>query len=740
MDASPSNPIAAAAFAYAQRGWAVIPVIGKVPQGGKGWPDKATKDPGEAECLFDEYSDCDGVGVVLGARSGIIDIECDNEAAEVMLGELFSGDLPPTPTFQSTRGLHRIFAWTEELPESERHKSKFMVGNLEIRSGGGDKAAQTVFPPSNGRDWILNSEHLPPAQIPAAVLERMREHIAAAKKPRKPAAEPVEFPTSDSSGDERLDVTRWLARHAVEVLRYETQGNTGLWFIRCPGIDKHTTPDGVRDCIVTQEVNTGKLGGHCFHASCGMSDWQSLSEAIGRPTYQDYHGAPEPILEEAVAAIMATASPAAIQQEVDEETKRDERSDAAEQVKFPENLLNVGGILKGVVDYTLQTSMYRQPELALASAIALLGSTFGRKVTDRFGTRTNVYVLGLGESGVGKERARQVSKELLLRSGADKTMGSERIGSHAGIVSAIFDSPVCLMQLDEFGRLLETMRDPRRSPHLYNCITVLMQLYTSANSYWKADAYADSKKVKQIDQPHLCLYGTATPASFWNSLTTDNISEGLVGRLMVFPGRGYAEVDMRMPDLVQAPADVVDALRWWSDYHPGGNLSQEHPVPVRVEHSEESLSRFVQHISAIAERRKQEHPLRAALWSRSGEKVAKLALIHACSRSVSVPSHIELEDIEWAIAMSNWLTRYLLRGCAEFVSESMTEGVNKKVLREIPFHGIDGNSLARATQFLTGKQRRDIVNDLVDGGYIQLDVLPSTGGRPKQVYKRIRNP
>jgi hypothetical protein len=96
-----------AALYYASLGWTVIPVRGKVPQGGTGWPSLATRDPGEAACLFEDWPH-DGVGVLLGAKSGIIDVECDNEQAAAELVEMFVGEIPITPCFQSSRGRHYL--------------------------------------------------------------------------------------------------------------------------------------------------------------------------------------------------------------------------------------------------------------------------------------------------------------------------------------------------------------------------------------------------------------------------------------------------------------------------------------------------------------------------------------------------------------------------------------------------------------------------------------------------------
>ena len=94
--------------------------------------------------------------------------------------------------------------------------------------------------------------------------------------------------------------------------------------------------------------------------------------------------------------------------------------------------------------------------------------------------------------------------------------------------------PIRLFQLDEIGRLLATMRDPKVS-HLYNVGTVLMALYSSSNTIWTGDAYADATKVKRIVQPHVCVYGTSVPENLYSGLSPENLTDGLVGRLIDFP-------------------------------------------------------------------------------------------------------------------------------------------------------------------------------------------------------------
>lgn len=165
------------ALTYAQLGWLVIPTVGKVPCGGKAWQKKATADPVEVARHFSTTHD--GLGVVLGQRSRIIDIECDDPAAEQTLSDLFEGNIPLTPTFQSTRGKHRVFCWREDLPGPNVTVAK--IGKLEIRTGNGNRGCQTVFPPSGNRKWILHPSDVPVAEIPSDVVEKLRSRAETPK-------------------------------------------------------------------------------------------------------------------------------------------------------------------------------------------------------------------------------------------------------------------------------------------------------------------------------------------------------------------------------------------------------------------------------------------------------------------------------------------------------------------------------------------------------------------------------
>ena len=186
------------ALKYAAYGWKVVrlyPVLfpgkcgcrnegcssqGKHPVA-TNWPASATDD----EATISEWRGEFNIGVKLGPDSGIIDIECDSPEAERELLELFDDDAPITATYSSGRGKHRLFAWSDDLPDWAKQKAKHDHGAIEFRTGGGARGAQSVFPPSDYKSggnyaWLpgLSPDDVEPAELPARVLKKLKANDA----------------------------------------------------------------------------------------------------------------------------------------------------------------------------------------------------------------------------------------------------------------------------------------------------------------------------------------------------------------------------------------------------------------------------------------------------------------------------------------------------------------------------------------------------------------------------------
>jgi hypothetical protein len=120
-----------------------------------------------------------------------------------------------------------------------------------------------------------------------------------------------------------------------------------------------------------------------------------------------------------------------------------------------------------------------------------------------------------------------------------------------------------------------------------------------------------------------------------------------------------------------------------------------------------------------------------ALFGRFAENTAKLAMIAAISRNPAKPV-TEKRDIVWAAALVEHCIRTTLREADRRVSKNKVEANHKVVLEIIRNNpGIDGNTLARKTQFLSKRERDEIVDTLVESEQVVRIVHPKHGrGRP----------
>lgn len=174
MSTAAGSRLLEAAIDYAARGWRVVPLIEREKRPRlKAWQREATTDEATI-CRWWEAWPAANVGVLMGPTSNLIDLECDSPEAEQDLLRTFGDSAPVTPTFQGSRGKHRLFRWRAGLPAV----ACCHFGKVECRLGNGDRGAQSVFPPSihpTGEvyKWLIGPDDVDVAELPDAVAAMM---------------------------------------------------------------------------------------------------------------------------------------------------------------------------------------------------------------------------------------------------------------------------------------------------------------------------------------------------------------------------------------------------------------------------------------------------------------------------------------------------------------------------------------------------------------------------------------
>lgn len=416
---------------------------------------------------------------------------------------------------------------------------------------------------------------------------------------------------------------------------------------------------------------------------------------------------------------------------------------------FPEHLLNPGGYIGQFIEYVKMTAHRDQPVLALAAGISLQSLAIGRRIADPIGTRPNIYVLGVAPSGQGKEAARVAIKNILCEANAHAQL-SEGVASHSGLITAIHKSPRMILLVDEIGRWLKTVASPAAGPHLYAIVTNLMKLFTSSNSIFIGDNYADPDKNKVINQPHCTLYGTTVPKSLYESLTEESISDGFLSRIFAMEGIDNApRIKRAKPaDTAQILKDLADGFSAWEALN-RGNMPEDCFIPSSQQLVIATIENEASDLFEALQEEADQLVLNntdgtRTLWTRCEEKARTLALIHACSRigppQKDTPYTVEItqEDAAWAIDLAKYLTKKLCWTCYLWIANGEFDARRRSILRYIidksPSH-VTKTMLARRFSHIKSRDIREVLDVLLEAKLVvPKDIEGSKKGRKSTAY------
>jgi hypothetical protein len=620
-------------------GYPVFPCApgGKAPLTPHGFHD-ATTDPEQIERWWTQHPSAN-IGI---PTEGLIVIDIDSEG-NTWPGDPERGlDLAGAPLSLTPRGRHFLFR--RPAGKSWRCTEGRLAPKVDTRTDGG----YIVVPPSVVEDR-------PYRWAPGLELDDPPDRL-----PEPPAwlVALLDGPTAAPSAN----------------------GTPTLAHVAAGGAKANAIPEGQRNATLA------RLGGNMRRV--GMSQAEIAAALL--QTNKDRCVPPlSPREVERIAASVAKYEPDAVSVALAEnhfdqmyaEGPGDETPDNPDPGPIPDELLRVPGFIDEVMRYTLDTAPYPEPVLAFAGALALQAFLAGRKVRDAMDNRSNLYVLSLANSGVGKDHARKVNARILLEAGLADGLGTS-FASGEGIEDRLFLNPAVLFQTDEIDGLMTKINLGRDARH-ENIMNVLLKMYTSANGLYPMRVKA-GKEPGIIDQPCLCIFGTAIPKHYYEALSMKMLTNGFFARMLILEtgkrAKGQDAVVRELPDSVRT------AAQWWAEFSPGekhGNLADWHPIPKVVEHTPEAgdiLRAFRAHADgeySLAEDKLD--PAGMAIWARANEKARRLALTYACSANHTDPQ-ITADAARWACEFVEHQTRRMLFMAAEHVAENEFDARCKKLV------------------------------------------------------------
>jgi hypothetical protein len=402
--------------------------------------------------------------------------------------------------------------------------------------------------------------------------------------------------------------------------------------------------------------------------------------------------------------------------------------------------LAVGGVVGDMVAECLASSTSPQPVLALAAALCIVGTVAGHKYRTETDLRTNLMVVGLGDSGSGKDKPRDYGKSALIDAGLPHYLGGEEIASGPGLMGALKIHPCRLFQLDEFGRFLGAVNSRRAPAYKTEIWTNLMKLSTSASGVLLGSEYADQTAKPRVDitQPCCGIYGTTVPGTFWAALEGGALTDGSLARFLIF------KTDEDFPDRVRAvkPArtagHVITGLQAIAAGYAGKAERYKpdvDPTPYTVPQTAEAdvlIDRLM--VQQTAWLRRKKGTTDTSIIARYAENVMKVALVRAVSDCPANPVITDVTMI-WATKLVQHCVATLLQDAKRYVADTQTGADSNKLSNFIRENGtVSSTTLARKFRSIKAKERESLLDDLVTAENVKAEVRNTGGVKPAIFY------
>ncbi|GGC16269.1 DNA primase [Marivita lacus] len=416
------------------------------------------------------------------------------------------------------------------------------------------------------------------------------------------------------------------------------------------------------------------------------------------------------------------------------------------------SLIIPDGLVGNLTDFMLTTARRPQPLLSLGASLCAIGALMGRQYRTESNLRSNLYVVGIADSGSGKNHAREIINETFFEAGLAHHLGGNKIASGAGLLTALHRQPAILFQIDEFGMFLAAAADRKRSPrHITEILDNMTELFTAAGGIFLGAEYANrdgSNERRDIVQPCLCVYGTTTPLHFWGALQGANVVDGSLARFLILPSdEDYPDENITV-GIRQAPPALIQGLQLIAagggvrkGNLTGKTADQNTAVnPMIVPMNDDARARFRQlSIELTEELRAAAGTAYTSILARIGENALKLALIVAVGRDPTRPE-IEITVAEWAITFVRHYAQRTMEAVERHVADTETEAHLKRlkeIIRAAGAKGITKSEITRVSQWLKSRDRDEILLTLIESGDITTGMRGSST-KQAMVYRMAR--
>jgi hypothetical protein len=333
------------------------------------------------------------------------------------------------------------------------------------------------------------------------------------------------------------------------------------------------------------------------------------------------------------------------------------------------------GLVGEIAQFIFDAAPRPVREIALAGAIGFMAGVTGRAFNIG-GSGLNQYIILIADTGRGKEAiASGISK---LQKAVAKTVpqilkfeGPAQIASSQGLSKWLSREPCVYSIVGEFGIKLRQLADERAAPHLAMLKADLLALFHKGGhgDAWGATAYAKREDTTSvINSPSFTLIGESTPLRFFENVSEDVVTDGLLPRFTIFTYEGD-QVELN-PQRQNAEPSIALIEKVGSLVAQATSISARDAVQTvsLTPEAAQILNQFEKFTRDSVNNRDPETGLKlptrvnavvTELWNRAHTKASRLAAVLAVGCNYIDP-RVEADQAAWATNEIYWQTRALL--------------------------------------------------------------------------------
>lgn len=411
---------------------------------------------------------------------------------------------------------------------------------------------------------------------------------------------------------------------------------------------------------------------------------------------------------------------------------------------LPDWAFDVPGVIGDIYRYSMAVAVYPDRMMNFAAALACMSFLCGRKIKSDTNLHANMYIIGLAQTGSGKEQGRKTNQAIAAACGFAHAV-VDNFSSGEAIEDAIIACPSLLFQRDEVHHLVSGMTNKHDKQSSGICDKML-SLFGQSGGYLSARRKAVARDEKQvippgIERPNFVLYGTAIPNVFYNSLSIEFLNNGMFGRILTFDSenlRNYNPAALGYGK--EIPPYISDPCKWWAreEWHKDWNGACPRTVecsPTAQVLLEDFRITTEKHWDAASAARPSDD-VGCAVWSRAYELVVKLAMLYTASED---QNHLIMSEnaVLWACKIIEIQCAKKLKMAHEYVADNDDEKKCKHFERLLLESGTLPRGVCMSRMNMQKKPFDDLVQTLIERGtIIQVESKHSGGGRPGIAYQR----